>query len=508
MIGDCQQFAVSKRKGYMMEKETLTFLSEEEKEKALIELPDSAPAGTDDIDKWLDEINAQKQAIIDAPIVPKEETASDQPTGTEDQTKSSEEQKIENVRFEFSRDDLPDELKNYKDSDEIIKQFGHARKYANAVEKTLENQTEKISSLQEVLDLREKTLKERESIIEELKNRPIQQPVPKPQSTSDQDFTELNAKADDDYVSVAEMKRLVKGISRGSSSNSEIEKMIEENRKLRTDLDGYITDSKKLTEDNLQKQLVEAAMTGLEELQAKFPELKTSKSVASGSDSVEKDVSRFANRIILMKSGNSKPTWNQINAIVNSYLRNDAELTAYCQNNGITPESVGLKSDDLKAYALCANIDAAMKGTEIDPFTGDRRQLLNPLNRKPVNFPSYEAAYQHIKRESGISQQEVQDRVIEAEKRGQKTIEEAMSNRDASGKVLGNKGEASPENVGEEMTEEKARSIYLDTSISDKMEFEARKGNRTLFRLYNSASKRLGYGESSPDPLWPPEKKV
>jgi hypothetical protein len=180
---------------------TLQFKSEDDRLAALNALPDEPPRGAD-TDGWLREIEDQKQTIMNAPVVPEAPSepspASATPTAPSQVAPSGYNQPVtqapqapvapepqqtpapppsdptdEDVVFVYPdgtkvlRKDLPEELRQYKSPGEIIKQFGHARTYANTAEERLRKQSAEIE------ELRSKTqqLPELEKQLGELKQR-------------------------------------------------------------------------------------------------------------------------------------------------------------------------------------------------------------------------------------------------------------------------------------------------------------------------------------------------
>jgi len=501
----------------------MQFPTEEAKLVAASELPDTPPRGVN-IDDWMAEIEKQRIEIESAEIVPESEEKppdGQPPEGTQETPPpKTEEEDI--VRFELKRDELPDELKGYKDGGEMVKQLGHARKYANTAEQRLGEFATENASLKEQLKEVE-TLKNQVADLQNasrlLEAQPKTAEVQANLDEVNRSLDLLDGLGDDDYLTAKQAKKVlgnaVEQINKAASSMNQVKQdfvtyKTENEAKyqtLETDFGTMKSENEETKRNTLLNDQKKAAFGGLSELQDLHPELKTEKPLVSETeDSVENDVRRFANKYLLVKTGNGNPSWDQRNAVINSFLRGDAETKAYCQQNGITPESVGTSEEEIGRYALISNIDAVMKGSIIDPYTGERKALINPITQQPVSLPSYEAAYNHIRNESGVAQKELFDKLAEAEKAAQRNVDDALSKKDLSSKTLGNKGEADPSNIGEEMTEEQATEVFTDPDIAEKIELNARAGNRHWFNLYNKAMKRLKYPEITPEEHWLPER--
>jgi hypothetical protein len=491
-----------------------TFKTEEERLAALKSLTQSPPPGVD-IDKWNEEQEALEKEIEEAVIGPdasspepqvqeKQEEPQVQPE-TEQATQTGQETSpqatVEDIlQFHLKRDELPEELRGYKDPNEIVKQFAHARRYANDTEtkmKQLEQEREDLRKQIEAFG----------------KNPPIAQKAQTVQSVEDEvnDLTALLDRVkkteDDDFINAGEVKPVL------TAATSEIvnlrKKLSTLENAVNTKFTEYESVNKQRTQQDEQQRQMESTVKGIVELQDKNPELKTNKPllmIQNQGNSVERDVQTFADRVLATKFGNNNPTWQQRNAIINSYLDGNQEIIAYCQNNAITPESVGTTADDIKKYAVVINVDANMRGQEIDRITGERKQKISPFNGKPVNFDSYITSYENLKHVSGISKKEQQKAIADAEIRGQQSLENALSIKADIPKTLSDSGSARPEDAGQTMTKEAAEKIFYDQQTQNIIEEAARIGDRGPFNKYNAALKVLGIPEEAPDENWPPER--
>jgi len=500
--------------------DVLMYTSEEDRQKALSGLPEEPPVGTSNVDEWLDGVREQKERIEAAEIKPGEPTP--EPSSPKEPAppppEESPPQEEDVLSFNLKRSELPEILRHYKTGPEIIKQAGHARTYANTAEQTMG----RLAQEKAELEARLKGMEERKP---EPPPAPAPAPISPPPASHASELADslatLQRMADEDLVDASSVKKMMGAAAKEIAAAQEGVRAMRQNyvsyreqaeakqKDLESRLDGIksnIDGAAQATEN--QRQQAEVAKE-LGTLQGEFKELATSKAVTGdpGKD-VESAVAQFADRVALVKYGAHTRDWAQRNAIVNAWLRGDPEYKAFAQNNGITPESVGMTEADVQAYATLANVDAHMRGLTIDETTGAYSQLLNPITRQTVNFPSYKAAYRHMLDSSGVLQERHRQQLADAEKKGQTALLEAEQRRDTSGKILGSVGESSPNNVGEGVSTEEAARFLQDPDLAEKIEYAARQGNRSVFRQYCKALVALGETAPSADPMWPEEKNV
>lgn len=515
---------------------TLTFESEEARMRALSELPEAPPAGTQDVDAWMSEIEDKERQISEAQIVQSQRSESEAETGeqppapppsqVEQPPASQSEEDIINFG-QFKRSELPEDLRKYKEPKQMIEQMAHARRYANETEQRIREANTRIAELESKAS---KATELEQSIrkLEEERNKLQSRSDTTPQSFQQQQATQeqidslstsiaaLKDMDDMDNVYVKDVRDLLGKAAKEITNTRSLLKNTETNfstfkshaeskiNGLESKLNSYLSTQESEAKKLQQKRAAEAAQNGVRSLQEKYPELKTSKSLA-GDNSVESSILQFCDKL----NDGPVPNWDMANRIINAYLRDDAQVTSLCQAKGVNPDDFGITKNDIKNYALLTNVDAHRRGYEIDPNTGQYRKLTDVFG-KPVTFPDHESAYNHLLDKYGIREKEHQRRLVEAEKRGMQSLEDAMSRRDTSPETLGNAGSGSPDNVGQELSQEQAEEILgvrrgARTIDEFRMETTARAGDRRLFRLYQKAQKRLGIEPDLPEPTWPPE---
>ncbi len=505
--------------------ETLTFKSDKERDSALNTIESDPPSNLkseEDVNNWIADQEEKQNRILEAEIVSEPEETPPEPQAAEEappEPQVQEEPPVEEpqvppeppveetpppqeedvVQFSYKRDDLPESLQGYKDPQEIIRQADHARRFANKAEESMKEMAKEKEKM--ALEL-EEYKKQRE---QKVSAAPEVSPETEPTDLAAQ-LQKIDSMEDSDYMSAGEIKSVL------GLAVDEIKNTRKEFSELKTDFGGKLTNIEKANEASIKKdedaRQQDATVRGISELQDKYPELQTNKPISSimgDADCVERDVMQWADRLLFSKYGNDKPSWSERNAVVNAYLGGNSEVEAYCQQNAITPESVGTTAEDMERYATIMSIDANMRGEEIDSITGERKQKISPFNGKPVNHDSYISSYQNLKDSTGITLQEQKEKIAKAEMLGQQSLTEALEVRAATPKTLSDKGSTPPEAV-KEMDKDAAWKI-IDNVDEFKMEQEALKGNRSLFYEYNKAQKMVGFPEAQSPEHWPPEKK-
>jgi len=513
----------------------LSFVSEEERDRALLDLPTEPSGGIIDVDAWQAEIEARKQEILQASIKAVESETEEQPTAptetpavpAEPQASAEEEEYVDFGRIK--RSELPETLQKYKNAGDILKQAGHARKYADSLE-TWRNDTQKIlPELQQKAKQAEdweKKAKELEAQIKSTKP-PESHPAPIPKASSSpsaiaEKLAALQGMSDDELL--ADPEKFGKFRVTVGDVVGELGTAYENLGKISTDFEAYRTETqsalkslatkvdKREQVDEEQrkraalKEMQKNALAQITDLQSKRSELATSKPLLSeNGPCVERDVQRFADRIAQMKFGRPAQTWAERNSLVGAYLRGDPEMRAFCDNSGISPEDVDSSEQDMRNYAILVNVDNHMKGQMVDEFTGEIKQLRNPVNQQPVNFPDSLAAYKYILDSKGITQQEIEKRILEAEKKGQDTVTRLAQQQANAPKTVGNDGGVDPNMTGEGLTTEEALKIVsrLTGVGGDEVAIRAMRGDYGMFDDLNRAYKALNWPLMQPDEDWP-----
>lgn len=482
----------------------MVFKTKEEKERAILGLPSEPAGAVSDLDAWQQEQDNKRRELEEATIEPEGEVAGASPQETvSEPTTEPEESDI--LNFTLKRDELPDELRGYRSPGEIIKQFAHARKYANQTEEKVTSLDEENRLLKERLD---KLIKESErATLPIIEQTPVSPAMPSAIDELEESIRKLETMDQEDYLTYGQSKKLfgeitgkVKdALTELTTVKKDIEKQKNEFGQFRS---VYETSNKKVVEDEQKTALTKS----LEKLQATYPELKTKKAVINASDCVENDVYSFAKKVLGGLYKNYSPQWQHVSAITNAYLRGDPAIVKYCEENAITPESIGSSKEDIQNYVIIHNVHERSRGNKVNP-DGTVENLKNPYTGDKVSYRDHVDAYKSFKEETGIASKEMQQLIAEAEKRAQLNLSNAMSRRAMEPVTLGSAGEGSPDDIGEGMSESQARELLADRELEVKIETQARAGNRTLFHKVNQALKRLKVEPFDADPSWPPEGK-
>lgn len=520
----------------------MTFESEEAKQAALEGLPDQPPPGTTDINTWLREVEDRKGQILTAEIVaaPKpEQTPTVQPPESQAQgpapaepyqaapeptapsapseptapTASSDDEIIATAPdgTAIKRGDLPPDLKKYRNLQEILKTADHARRYANSTEKTVEQ-------LSRELQERNKKLADLEA--RQQVQPPSQQQAPRPATPmavgSDRKRLETAKETLKSLQSMdpseigfdpskfnAMFARAIEAIEDVDVSHAgevaELRRALDETRQ---EVKQVASRSDEVSRVIQEKEAVRAVHKRIGEFQDTRPELKTSKPVfAPEGQCVERDAGRFADAIILRKSGKPATNWTDRNRVINAYLRGDPDTLAFCEENGLSPERFDTSINDLRNYAICLNVDTVKKGFRIDEYTGSLVPITDFMGNQ-VSFPDHESAYEYLCRTSGITQRKRQEELQDAEKQGQQKLEAALHR--APVPSIGREGAGPRPAAADKMSPQDAMKMMSEIDVYE-MHNAALRGDRRLFNLYSKCRETLGFPSPTPDPLWPKE---
>jgi hypothetical protein len=534
-----------------IEQQELTFETEEARKTALAEIPETPPKDVDDVEGWIREQEEKTEQIEKASIKPKSE-GEPTPTPTPPPPPKEEEKPVEappqpeddEVVIKVKRSELPEELQKYKDGDQMVKQFGHARANINRVSDKLE-QTEK-----ELQEAREKVAKaaELEKRLGELEaatkatEKAVEAAPAGPKKTefegrlaalnehiaalSGEDLdTDHMGKVKDALGVMTELtKDVVSSLSnteqRFAGYRQESEQAI---KSLKTEIDGYRQTTTAEQKRREEERQVEAAREALMELQSD-PEFKgdlqTSKPLfGNNGDNVETAVLKFCEQIhgepYMGQRPGSSEMWNSVNHMVNMFNRQDPKMVEYCQKNGLYPANFGITDKDVLNYAMFVNVDAYQRGEQIDPATGKLGALKDFRGRK-VTFPNAKAAYKYMLDEGGVTQKRREEELIAAEKKGQTALEGSLAKRDTSGALIGPEGTGSPDNVGQELSKEVALEIIGETRGARTIDEERMEililsrdpKGWAMFDDLNKANRRLGIPEEPIESDWPPRPKA
>lgn len=510
----------------MADDQKLTFKSEEERDNALAELPDEPPKGAN-IEEWQREQELKEEEIRNAPI--SEETASEvtpkEPTEEPTVTQKEEKQPVEPVESEVDyidftqlgkvkRSELDESVRNYKSAPEILKQAAHARRYANNAEQKLHAYEERIAELENTA----KTVPELQKELQELRaaSKEVKSTIEsKPMSTKKR--SELSSRLDTINEQISklnnyegdEFEPLQKAIS---STVGALEETLGELDSVKTEFNNYRKDAesryknlensiKSVSETTQQaearrkaKQETDDALKGLTELQRNHPELKTSKPLAyaDNDDDVEAAIYRMTARIY----GRKPQGFDEVNRVVSAYNTKDGELMRICEQEGINPADFGINDTDIRNYGILMNVYWNQRGETIDPRSG-KRVPVTDFRGKQITFPDFEASFKNMKDSGGLTQLENEMKIIEAEKKGQQSLNESLNRRDTSAPTLSPTG-APPE--GQDMSEDQALEILgekpgrmtVDEEIMERLLRNGDKRGWDMFKALQKACETLG----------------
>lgn len=466
----------------------MNFKSKEEQIAALKGLPDEPTGRVDNVEEWQADIAKRRKEIEEATIGEAEGASPESP---KEPTVPKEPPKEDVLNFNLKRDDLPEVLRGYKNPEEIVKQFAHAREYANKTE-------EKLLAIQEERETLKKQFEDTQNELKKIREEMSRKKPENPIEGLNTLISEFNTIGDEDFPNAKQVKTALK------KAEEEILRTRQELETLKSDVVSFKNTAETTNKELELKRTEEAYNQSLKELQEKYPELKTQKPLYNSKDCVQNDIVKFTSRILGGLFNVSKPEWHNCVSVINAYLNGDEEIKKYCQDNAITPESIGANEDDIRKYVIINNVDHRVKGLRVKE-DGTAENLINRFTLTPVSFANHVDAYESFKRETGIADRQIKDMIVEAEKRAALNLQNAMSTR-APANVLGSMGENAPDNTKEGMTDNQAKEIIATPFLEDKIEAQAQRGDRTLFDLRNKAFKHFGGDVIPPNPLWPPAK--
>ena len=153
------------------------------------------------------------------------------------------------------------------------------------------------------------------------------------------------------------------------------------------------------------------------------------------------------------------------------------------------------------------NVYWKQRGEQLDPRTGKRIPVKDWRGRQ-ITFPDFEAAFQNIKDTGGINQLENELKIIEAEKKGQESLNASLSRRDTSLPTLSPDGGIPPEE--RKLSKEDALEIIGErpgrkTIDEERMEILLRNGDKRgwdMFDILQKACETLDYPAPEIEEHW------
>ena len=515
----------------------LTFKNEEERQEALIAIPDEPPPGVEDMEKWLEEQRLKEREILEAEISEEggSEPGSPEPI-TEPKPVSKKDDAVKLVVSEeedlvdfseigkIKRSELPEDLRQYRQPKQMLEQFAHARRYANTAQTKLEEYERKISDLtgkvNAIPDL-EKKIKELSQL-----SLKVQRDVSSDPTVTKQGRDNLNKRLEainselaklksDDTYDTEPLQNAISGTVEAFKST------FDELSSVRTEFAQY----KKTNEDkykNLEERInsvssyskaaeekrkadaeLKMAMRNLEDLQRNNPELKTTKPIyAEDKDDVESALVKMAARVY----GRSPKNFDEINRMIGAYNAKDPELGRILKTEGISVADYGINDTDVRNYAISMEVYWRQRGERIDPSTGQRVPVTDWRGRK-VTFPDFQSAFDYMKKSGGITRSEEELKIIEAEKKAQESLSASLNKRDISTPVL---EPTSGDGGSDVMTEETALEVIGEkegrfTVDEERMERLLREGDKRgweMFKALQKAHEALGLPVPKPESHW------
>jgi hypothetical protein len=528
-----------------MSEEKLIYESEDARQSALTQLPDQPPPGVADIGAWLRDVEDRKSKILAADIVAPQAlqpTALVQPLEPQAQSaapavpnivvndatpavQSSAQDVVSSISNDndndndiiatsqdgtiIKRSDLPQDLKKYRNLQEILKSADHARRYANSTEKIVEQLTHElqernkklseVETRQQVISTTQSFRPQAEMIgVKDRRKLDVAKETLKTLQTINPD--EIAVDPSKFNTMFAQAIEAIEDID--TSHSVEVAELRRKLDEVHNEVTQVASRSDEVKRAIYEKEALRLFAKRINEFQEARPELKTNKPIfAAEGQSIERDAARFADAVILRKLGRPATGWPERNRIINAYLRNDPDTISFCEANGLTPDRYETTVNDLRNYAICLNVDKVKQGAHIDEYTGEIVPLTDFMGN-PVSFPDHESAYEYLCRTSGITQRRRQEELRDAEIQGQNKLEAALHRVPvpSMGRTVVSARPAATDNI----PPQDAMKMMNDINMYD-MHNAALRGDRRLFNLYAKCTEALGLPSPVPDPLWPKE---
>jgi hypothetical protein len=541
-----------------------SYKSEEERMQALADLPDSPEPG-ENADVFLARIEEMKQEIQSAPIEAEEPPAQPPPGEPATVTPPPAEGDAppaapaeppppeDEVVFTYAdgtpvrRSELPDDLRKYRNGPEIIKQAAHARQYANAAEKQLQQliaereQWQRNHATPAPAGYSSSQIQAPSAAPQQpAAALPPQSPAPagQPRTTAPSfDMSALDALESDidgiddptmDPETLAKLKKSQKSMAAMvksayqalSSVQSDYQKSAKQRAEEAADLKARIAryeEQQRVIDTQRQQREAEATVDQqIRELTTKYPTLKLSKPHTE----VEARTRDLADRYFMARygrraNGRQDNPYVEINQFVNKWNQRDPDIMEFCKANGIRAEDVGVTDTDILNYASLVHAFQVAQGYQINPITGEYEALQSPWvrdgKRATVSFPNALSAYEYLRSVNGIPDREMELRMAQAERAGEDKITSAVERSAVAAKAIGRDGSVSPSDVGQEMSEDAALEVIGHhpgpRTINDvELVRAGRSGDRRLLYLLQKAQKRLGFPLADVPEDWPAER--
>lgn len=329
-----------------------TFVSEEEKQKAIDAIPEIPPDGKSASD-WADEVQKQIEEILNAPVgAPAEEPppAEEKPPVTQEDERQA--------AFEAERAKLKqqheDELAKLRKDLEAAK-AAPAATGKTAAETEFETMQAEANALEAALEK-------------------VDDPLDDPDYTINmKKLTLLNRKlfrahekvyAERDQMRVAEIKK--------AQDAAEAERL-------------------KSIKAKEEKENADRVVTELEEFR------KTRKELQSGQPFTKdaEEFSKFSLEVANAYWGNVNPgEWDKIEMAMAKYREGTPVLIEKIKAKNLKPPK------GLNQYMTISEVDMLMKGLKLNSSTGQWEPVLNKAGQR-VSFPDHEAAYDYLQRSQG-----------------------------------------------------------------------------------------------------------
>ena len=455
--------------------EPVVFRTEDERTKAIQDMPEAPPEDVVDRDKWNNEqdetLDRYSEATIDPNYNPESAAAvADAPTPTPGE---NDWYKAEDWTVTFKGettvlgpDEITDEMKksNFSGAKELMFDYLSSKNLANTREQEFSTTTARLETeisetnnrLTETMAQLEETKKElKESGVTVKEQVDADMPDVKEVTRIQTELTGLTEQLerldDEDLENIPVQKKIIKLNMKLSSMNQRISDArfkkfddaekgrVEDANKAKVERDRLKAEGKQREES--QKQAVEMS-SSIEKFTTDIPELKMSKSF----DDVDDDYVKWGPEVAATYFGISKDkvTGAQVEMAVGQFLNKTPALIQKLTEQG----KLNMTPPDLQKYLITTELYWMTKGREIDSATGQWKQC-------DWRMPDMQAAHDRWKRKNGLAQQDL----VKAMNSAEDQIIDAM-NPQGIAEQPGPKDGQNKELTPGAMTKEEAQLIY------------------------------------------------
>ena len=425
--------------------ESLIFKSEDERFKALDELPDTPPPDTEDIEEWEKEQSSLQKRIEDAKIAGQE--GGPEPTGNETGTetdpsktgKSSDAtseskpghnpedwtMEYKGEKITLDQKDIPTDRRfTFKNVKDALHGFVNTQHY---LDKLKNDHSSAISLTQSELQRAEESNVNLQAEIDKLKlggtSQSLPDGIPTEQDieTSKQALEsldgEINELDEDDPSGFSLMRDLRK---KEKVYNGLLQKrtnyLDEQQSKIKEESDRKSTElANKTKADEAQTKEFGERRSSINDFLQQSSDFQTTNSY----DQVEKNSIDFGRQLasVYYNKSADQVGWKEFEIATKEYLSQTPAFMKKLGETGMGPNSPLSEPKDFRTYLVASEVELLQRGKKINPETGAWEDVM--VNGQKVTHPDMQSAYDYWKRINGV---QAQERISDMDKGAQEIL--------------------------------------------------------------------------------------